>query len=159
MKNRSIILIVILFAATIAGMFTYAFLKQREVAATPSDSEVKTTEVETSYGDITRIDAKHYYIDGTHTVVGEVLVPTPCDLLESTARLADNDQSALLELTVLNNSSDCIQVVTPARFMASLEAADNLEWKATFMGKEVPINLIEAADGERPEDFELYLKG
>jgi len=160
MTNRTIILSAALFVAVVLGMFTYAYLKQQEIAPLPEQVDESVADADAAYAGITRVDAKHFYIDGTHTIVGEILMPTPCNLLESDAVLTDDATTASVSFTVVNTTDVCAQVITPARFMASLvsESAE-LEWKAALMEREIVINLIEALPGETPEDFELYLKG
>lgn len=160
MSQKSIILIVTLFVIIIAGMFTYAYLKkaerQPEVIVAPEEQ----TETQTPYPNITRIDAKHYFIDGTHTLVGELNLPTPCDLLEVEATVMESfPEQVTVDFSVINNAEICAQVVTAQRFMVDFEASEDPVIRAHFMGRDVELNLIPAAPGEVPEDFELFLKG
>jgi len=112
------------------------------------------------YADITRIDAKHYLIDGMHTLVGEVLMPTPCDLLESTAQVMESyPEQVIVDFSVINNAEMCTQVVTAQRFKVDFSASPEAVIRARFMGRDVELNLIPAAAGEKPEDFELFIKG
>jgi hypothetical protein len=111
------------------------------------------------YG-ITRIDAKHFYRNGVHTIVGEIPMPTPCDLLTYTATVAESYPEQInFAFAVTNTSETCAQVVTPQRFLVTATASNEAVMKATFMGKSVELNLIEAAANETPESFELYSKG
>lgn len=158
MDKRTIILIVTLFALIVAGMFVFAYLKRQEVA-TPAPVVV-TEQPAIPYADITRIDAKHYFIDGVHTFVGEVPFPTPCDLLEANSTVMESyPEQIRLDFTVINNAETCAQVVTAQRFMVTATASEGATVTATFMGRPVELNLIPAAPGERPEDFELFIKG
>ncbi|MCA9362338.1 hypothetical protein KC906_03100, partial [Candidatus Kaiserbacteria bacterium] len=73
MSQKSIILVVSLFIIIVAGMFMYANLKKAELADESTPQPLPTEqETPVPYPDITRIDAKHYFIDGVHTLVGEV---------------------------------------------------------------------------------------
>ncbi len=158
MDKRTIILIVTLFALIVAGMFVFAYLKRQEVA-TPAPAVV-VEESPVPYADITRIDAKQYFIDGVHTFVGEVPFPTPCDLLEANSTVMESyPEQIKLDFTVINNAETCAQVVTAQRFMVTATASEAATVTATFMGRPVELNLIPAAPGERPEDFELFIKG
>lgn len=157
MDKRSIILVVSLFILIIAGMFTFAYIKSKEVVEVPTPV---VEEVETPYANVTRITAKHFYLDGTHTFVGELELPTPCDLLEANALVMESSpEQILLDFTVINNAEMCAQVMTTQRFMVEANASEAATISARFMGRVVELNLVPAAAGETPEEFELFIKG
>lgn len=157
MSQKSIILFSILFVVLVAGMFTYAHLKRAEILEPTNFESVVIPGPE--YG-ITRIEAKHFFIDGEHTIVGSLTMPTPCDLVTAASRVAESmPEQVTFDFSVLNNSESCVQVTTPARFKVSATASALASLAATFMGKPVELNLIEAEPGETPESFELYIKG
>lgn len=164
MNQKTIVLFVVLFALIIAGMFMYAYLKKTELTepATNATSTAETvdSEQENRYPNITRIDGTHYFIDGTHTVVGEILFPTPCDLLETNAVVAESfPEQITLEFDVINNADMCAQVVTPQRFKIEATASPDATFSARFMGRDIELNLKPAPEGEVPEDFEVFIKG
>lgn len=161
MNHRAIVMSVVLFAMIIAGMFAFTFLKKQELKEiVPSTPEQKTPEGQVANAEITRIDAKHFFKDGVHTFVGEIPFSTPCELLEVVAQASESyPEQVLLDFTVINESEVCAQVVTNQRFKVETSASENAEIKAVFMGRPVELNLIPAAVGESPEDFELYIKG
>lgn len=162
MSQKSIILIVTLFALIIGGMFMYAHLKQAELQeVVPMNENEETIETEVvPYADITRVDAKHYFIDGTHTLVGEINFPTPCDLLEADAIVMESfPEQVLIDFNVINNAESCAQVVTAQRFKVDATASAEATFRARFMGRDIELNLIPAAEGEVPEDFEVFIKG
>ena len=68
----------------VGGMFAFAYFKNKELQNQEPEPEPVANE-ETPYDYIARVDAKHFYIDGTHTIAGEIPMPTPCDLLEADA--------------------------------------------------------------------------
>jgi hypothetical protein len=157
MDKRAIILVVTLFILIVAGMFFYAYLKRGEIVESP----VTVVEKETiAYPEVVRIDAKHYFIDGKHTFVGEIQLPTPCDLLEAGAVVMESfPEQIRLNFKVINNAQTCAQVVTAQRFKVSAVASVDAAVSAMFMDREVQLNLIPAAAGETPEEFELFIKG
>jgi hypothetical protein len=158
MSNKAIVLSMVLFMIIVGGMFGFAYLKKAEITE-PVVAPVATSTTENSYG-ISRIEATHFYIDGTHTIVGEIALPTPCDLLTTDARVAESmPEQITFSFSVLNNSEMCAQVVTIQRFKVSAEASKEASISATFMGMPVELNLKEAAPGETPEDFEVFIKG
>jgi|GEM_PF-299196 len=155
--NNAVLIAVVVFVLIIVGMFIFAFLKKsNNETPTPQKEE----QVEDAYSNIDRIDAKHFYIDGVHTVAGEVAMPTPCDLLEARSIVAESyPEQITIDFTVVNEADFCTQVVTPQRFKVSSTASADATFQALFMGRKVELNLIEAEPGETPEDFELFIKG
>ncbi len=159
MSQRATIMSIILFALIVAGMFTFAFIKRSEVAENTATSTEQGTPA-VAYAEITRITAKHFYIDGVHTLVGEVDMPTPCDLLESSALVMESmPEQIAVSFNVVNSAEFCAQVVTAQRFKVSASASPAATFTATFMGRPVELNLIPAEPGETPDDFELFIKG
>lgn len=160
MHRNAVIITVVLFLLIIAGMFTFAYLKNREQAAAEPTPEPQQEEPTDRYGYITRIDGKHFYIDGVHTVVGEIPLPTPCDLLNADAMVAESfPEQITLDFSVINNAEVCAEVVTPGRFKVSATASEEATWSAAFNGRQVELNLTPAAPGETPDEFELFIKG
>jgi hypothetical protein len=160
MNQKTTILIASLFALIVAGMFIFAQLKKNELeqsVVTPAD-ELQPAVI--PYADVTRIDAKHYFIDGKHTLVGEVLMPTPCDLLEASPIVAESmPEQVSIDFSVINTTDTCARVVTAQRFKVDFDASEQASIKARFMGRDIEFNLIPAAPGELPEDFEVFIKG
>ncbi len=158
MHSKSITVAVVVFVILIAGMFGYAYLKQKEL--TTVDKEVPQDVLPDPYGSITRIDAKHFYQNGKHTIVGEIPMPTQCDLLEWDAAVAESaPEQVTIKFTVINNSDSCPSVTTPQRFKVEFEASEEAKMSAELNGRTVELNLIPGAPGETPEDFELFIKG
>ena len=161
MSQKSIALIVSLFVLIVAGMFVYAYLKQSELQQpAPASPAAPAPDQVVPYPDITRIDATHYFIDGTHTLVGEIPFPTPCDLLETEALVLESyPEQVHVHFSVINNAETCTEVVTPQRFSVSFTASEAATISAHFMDREVVLNLRPAPDGETPDQFELFIKG
>lgn len=162
MDKRSIVLVVVFFALVVAGMFIFAYLKRSEIKEPAIVAPVTNGEGDETvlYPNITRIDAKHYYIDGVHTFVGQIEMPTPCDLVTAESSVAESyPEQITLNFNVINNAESCVQVITGQRFMVSASASKEATVKAKFMGRDVELNLIPAAPGETPDEFEVYIKG
>ena len=137
MRQRDIVLVCVLLAAIVLGMFTYTYLERKNVPVEEVSVVDPAPNAVPSY--ISRIEAKHFFEDGTHTIVGEVMMPTPCDLLTYEATIAE---AFHMEFGLASAS-------------ASAEATQ----RATFNGQPIELNMIEAAAGETPESFELFIKG
>ncbi len=161
MNQQAIIAGVVIFALIVVGMFTFTYLKKQELRDTPPvvTEEPQDESPLTPYG-IDRIDGTHYFIDGTHTVVGEIVMPTPCDLLEVEAIVRESmPEQIVLAFNVINTAETCAQIMTPQRFSVSAVASEGATFEATFKGVSVPLNLTPAPAGAVPEEFEVYIKG
>lgn len=159
MNQKTIIAIIVIFTLLIAGMFVFAYLKKTEITQEDGSMQDQAQE-DVKYASITRIEAKHFYIDGVHTVAGEIPMPTPCDLLDAQTVVAESyPEQITLDFSVINNAEFCAQQITPQRFKVSVEASEEASFNARFMGRDVELNLIPALDGETPDTFELFIKG
>lgn len=158
MSKKVIILVSFIFVLVTGGMFGFAYLYKQNV----SDSTVIPNPIDTkvnTYG-ITQIEATHFYLDGVHTIVGELPMPTPCDLLTTDATVAESmPEQVMFLFNVINNSPTCIEQETPQRFKISATASNKATISAMFMGTPVKLNLVEATPGDTPEAFELFIKG
>jgi hypothetical protein len=157
--KRALIVAAVLFAVVVAGMFGYARyakekLRQADAVPTAPQEQQETQP-------ITHIDAKHYYKDGEHTIAGEIIMPTPCDLLKAKAVVNESAPvHATVDLSIINNTQGvCVQMVTPQRFKVSFKGGADAKIDATLNGKPVTLNLIMARPDENPDDFEVFLKG
>ncbi len=159
MNTRSVTIAAVVFILIIAGMFGYAYLKRSELERTPVPVPQESTEVD-PYSSITRIDAKHFFIEGMHTLVGEILMPTACDLLDWDAFVAESmPEQVTVDFKIINESDRCAAVVTAQRFKVDFTASEDAQMRARINGREVELNIIPGAPGETPDTFELFQKG
>lgn len=108
----------------------------------------------------TVITAKHAYQNGVHTIAGEVPLPSPCDILESSAiPSTDKKQIVVQFASSIKTGEKCPQEITPARFKVTVKGDKNAAISATLNGQSVTLNLIEAGPSENLDDFQLYIKG
>jgi hypothetical protein len=143
----------------VVGMFLFTYLYQKNTKPVPVPTGEQATTNQNTYG-ITRIDGKHFYINGVHTIVGDLAMPTPCDLLTTESIVAESfPEQVTFAFDVVNTTEVCAQVVTNQRFKIDAQASNQANLKATFMGQPVELNLVEAAVGETPDEFELFIKG
>jgi hypothetical protein len=158
-EHKSLIGAGLVLCIIIVGMFVFAYIKKQEIASDVQPPVVNVEE-EDPYRNITRIDAKHFYIDTTHTLVGEIIMPTQCDLLNWDTKVQESmPETAVVDFGVVNNTKGCRDVPTPQRFKVTFDADVNASIKARFMGRDLELNLIPAGEGETPDSFELFIKG
>jgi hypothetical protein len=159
MSNKGIVMSIALFLVIVVGMFTFSYMKKQELQKA-EDMKQNTPEPQVAYAEITRITAKHFFINGLHTFVGEIPFGTPCELLETSSTVAESmPEQVTLDFNVINNAEVCAQVVTTQRFKVEAQASEQAIIIARFMGREVELNLVPPSAGETPEDFELFIKG
>lgn len=162
MNTRVIVLACFIFVAIVGGMFGYTYLAKQSVINDAANVETPMTDDSNNnapYG-IKIIEGKHFFIDGVHTIAGEIMMPTPCDLLTYSAIVAESfPEQIVFQFDVVNNSDNCAAVVTPQRFVVSATGSAAANLSATIKGVPVELNLIEASSNETPEAFELYRKG
>ncbi len=160
MQHKHTLIAGIILTVLIAGMFIFAYLKSNEIVNRAEVPTQNTSATKSPYDVITRIDAKHFFIDGIHTLVGEVQMPTPCDLLNWETRIAESyPEQVTIDFTIINNTTNCASVVTTQRFHVVFSASEQATMQALLNGRRVELNLIPSAPGETPESFELFLKG
>lgn len=128
---------------------TLTYGESRDRDQTPPPPEQKTV-----------ITAKHAYRNGAHIIAGEMPLPTPCHLLETSGTASDDGKSVAFAFTSsIKTEEVCVQMITTARFRVDVKAAKTATMSATLNGQPVTLNLIEAGPDENLDDFELYIKG
>lgn len=160
MENKHIVAAIVTLILIILGMFVFTYLKKSELSNVETPISTESKQDDSRYGNITRVDAKHFFINGTHTIVGEILMPTPCDLLNWDTRIGESmPEQVVVDFKVVNHSETCAEVITAQRFKVSFTASEQASIGATLQGRHIDINLIPGAAGETPDDFELFIKG
>lgn len=157
MNQRALMIAAALFALVVAAMFGYSYVKKSELES-PAPVFVGTPE---ESGEEVLVNAVHFFKDGQHTVVGEVVMPTPCHLIQSDVSVAESmPEQVTIALLVVNNADTCAQILTPQQFRADFSASQGASISLTIDGKRAKLNLRDAAEGEKPEDIgEFYFKG
>ncbi|MES2749520.1 MAG: hypothetical protein V4606_03945 [Patescibacteria group bacterium] len=159
MSQTSIALAVGGFLLLIGGLFGLSYI-QKQALESPEPTSTTTAATSTDPYQITRIEAKHFYRNGVHTIVGEVTMPTACDLLTADSRVAESmPEQVTFAFIVVNTTTDCEQKPTKQRFSVAAQASDQASLAATFQGVPVALNLVEAGADETPESYELFIKG
>lgn len=159
MNTRAIVGILVVLAFIIFGVTLYYSLAPEEEAQAPE--ETATEEPADAFVPQV-VNALHEFQDGTHTIAGEIDLPTPCDVLEAEATVEARGQEtdlATLQFRTINESEVCAQVVTPASFRVTFDAAENADITAVWNGQPVRLNLVEVESEENLDDFGEYFKG
>ena len=159
MTNKTIVVLIASFIALILGLFALSYV-QKQKTRTEAPVATTTGAVSEDPYHINRIDAKHFYRNGIHTIVGELTMPTPCDLLTTDAVVMESmPEQVVYTFKVINTTTDCEVKSTKQRFSVEAEASDQASLAATFRGMPIELNLVEAGADETPESYELFIKG
>lgn len=159
MERRGTIALIVILLIVIGGMFAFAQIKRNELD-TPVPQQPVDQEGAVSDEAPIPLTAKHFYIDGTHTLTGEINLPTPCHALNWDTLVQESfPEQAVVTFTTAAEGDACAQVITPQRFKVSFTASEMANVRATLDGRPVEFNLIPAAEGEDPDEFEIYIKG
>ncbi len=160
MEHKGIVASGVVLVLIILGMFVFTYVKKTEIAEKSEDVVTyPTPDKGVPYSDVVSVDVKHFYKDGTHTVVGEILMPTPCDLLAWDTRILESyPEHVIIDFTVVNHADVCAEVVMPQHFSVSFTASEQAILRATFMGREIRVNEIPVDATESPESYELFRK-
>jgi hypothetical protein len=159
LNQRALIIGTVLFFLIVGGMFFYAYEKRTELAQTPT--EQLPAPQPAPEADPVRINAVHFFKDGAHTIVGDIMMPTPCDLLEATATVSGAaPEQVSIAIHTVNHSQTCAQVLTLERFRVDFATSKDAHIEATLDGKKTILNLRDAEPGMKPETLkDLYFKG
>jgi hypothetical protein len=160
MNQRALAIAGLLFALIIGSMFAYSSMKRKELnnqVVTPVSTTPMSADTETML-----VSAVHFFTaPDAHTIVGDISMPTPCDLLKTETQVRESaPEQVTIALTTVNNTTECATSVTTQRFRADFTASENASIGLTFDGKEVRLNLRDAEPGTTPEKLgDLYFKG
>ncbi len=166
MDKKSTYIIAGILILAVIGFIVISFQKTTLDTKTPLSPEFasttawENTPAETILSPNIVITAKHAFLKGTHTIAGEVPLPTACDVLDTTAvASADTKQVVVQFVSSVKTGEKCAPNITPARFKVMVNALNSAVLSATFNGQPVTLNLIEAGPNENLDNFELYIKG
>lgn len=151
-------LIVFGFVAVTLAVLLVTLNKDGNVTVTPLEPIVE--ELLLQDGRERSVTAKHQFKDGTHTIAGELNLPTPCHILDTRAVIrASFPEQVVVEFSVRSKDAElCAQVITPARFKILFDALENVIITATINSEPVILNLFKVGDEEDLVDFELFIK-
>lgn len=129
----------------------------RSFIGAPADSEVATSTESLPEDEIRIVNSRHQFKGGVHTYVGEIVVPTPCDLLNFS--VATSTAGAHITFTTKSSDDPCAQVITSQRFKVSYQGSATSTVSASLNGSPVRLNVIEVGETENLDEFEIYIKG
>lgn len=163
--NAAIMVSIVIVAVVVLGyLFIRPYWSSQKnlegVDNVPSWTEAPATTSSSLPSEKIIITAKHQWKAGSHTIAGEVVVPSPCHLLESSSSASADGTKAFLEIRAsIAPGESCSQTPTPLRFKVTQKGDKNTAWSATYNGMAATLNLIEAGPNEDLSNFELFIKG
>ena len=162
MERKHVIASGLILVCIVAGMALYGLLSMKTGESTSIQHDERQFGKEEPYAGITEISTKHFFNTETqtHTLVGEIALPTPCDLLNWDVRIGESfPENITIDFSVVNHTESCAQVVTLQRFFISFRAHRDASLHATFEQRTIALRIIEAGPEDVPEDFDVFIKG
>lgn len=107
------------------------------------------------------ITVKHAFRNGEHLLVGDVLLPSRCHVLDATPAIAHNGLSATIHITrTYASSAPCPQIgEVSQRFRVNIVALPEATFSVTVDGIGAVLNVIEARADEDLDRLEIFFKG
>ncbi len=85
-------------------------------------------------------EIEHDFDDGTHTISGAVMLPTPCHELNENIRIAESfPEQVFIDLTTVDTGGICIQVIDERAFSIDVEVDVAASFALTFDGVDIPV--------------------
>lgn len=158
-NQKLTIAFVCVFTLTISGMFVFTHLKKQELEMKGRALEERVENIsQSSYG-ITYIEATHLMEGSRHVVVGEIMLPTPCDILSWVVEQnATQLQEVTLAFEVNRRGTICENSPKASPFAIYFDAPTNAQIDASLDGVPVPLKLSEAPPGTKPEEYTTFIK-
>ena len=103
-------------------------------------------------------EAQHAYSDGTHIIIGEIGLPTPCHVLDWQAAVETGDPDVITihlastDMTRIAPGLVCPQVITSEAFGVAVQADEDAAILATLNATEIDLHL-EPVDALDPGDI------
>ena len=157
--KQSHIIATVIFLLILGGIIFFGFFTNSGSDTALDDRNPVTDNDPDARPEIT-ITAKHQFKDGTHIIVGETDMPTPCHIFTHETLIAESfPEQVTINFDLSTQADTCTQVITPARFLVEFQASEEASIEATLNGERIILNLIEAGPDENLEEFELFIKG
>ncbi|HEX9609006.1 MAG TPA: hypothetical protein VGA06_02240 [Candidatus Paceibacterota bacterium] len=101
------------------------------------------------------ITAQHQYVGGTHTIAGEIELPTPCYRLtnEVIVRESFPEQVTVAFAAHEESGTVCAQVITAQRFKVAFDASESALITAMYNGESAVLNLVKVEAGGNLDPF------
>jgi hypothetical protein len=139
MNKRTAILTIGILVAIIVGSFLFSSGgtdEQKTLAG-------KTGLMDAGIANKDFVPVTHYYVDGTHTFSGKIMLPTPCHQLFSDVRIAESfPEQVTIDFTFSNKAEMCAQVITPEPFSVSFQASENAIVRMVMNEKEMKYRIV-----------------
>jgi len=153
--QKTLISVIVILVVLTAGYWWYSGRQEEGIEGDTASSTIPVSEQNI-------VTVKHAYKDGSHIIVGSLMLPTPCEELSWDTRVAESmpEQVAINFTTKTKEGSEiCAQVLTARSFKVTVQASEQARFSATLNGTPLRLNIIEAGEGEDLENFEMNIKG
>lgn len=153
--QKTLISVIVILVVLTAGYWWYSGRQQEKGTGDMASSTIPVSEQDI-------VTVKHAYKDGSHIIVGSLMLPTPCEELSWETPIAESmpEQVSITFTSKTKEGSEvCAQTLTAQSFKVTVKASEKARFSASLNGTPLRLNIIEAGEGEDLENFEVKLKG
>lgn len=155
MNGKGFGLVAVLIAIIAAGVYFFV----GDLSDVPVKDVVRNTDTSTDVASSTLHDERqdtseyvrveHTYTNGTHTLTGEINLPTPCHTLTNSVMIAESfPEQVTVQFLTTTESEMCIQVVTPEPFSVSFKASQQASIRLTLNGESLDYIVTDSTSHE-----------
>jgi len=103
------------------------------------------------------VNVKHQFVEGIHTFVGVLELPTPCDKISS--KVVKEQGETIIDLVYASTSEICAQVITEKEFTVTFAGEVNENIIARLNGELVNLNIYEIDSKQNIYEVKIFNKG
>lgn len=144
MHKSTPVLVGILFFLIVGGMFGYAYLKRTETVIEVKQDAQSDAQSQTAFEQKDVLTLVDHYEGITHTITGELMLPTPCYDVATELTVAESyPEQVIIDIKTSNNGETmCAQVITPKEFTVTLDASPDARFSARINSREVDVEVV-----------------
>lgn len=140
MSTKAVVITIVVLLVIVGAFAWWQFRAPEELAGTPEPTPTDNTGQS--------VTANHYFSNGTHTIEGNITLPTPCHELTHDVVVAESaPEQVTINFRAESTAEICTQVLADRFFTLSFQASQDAVIKATLNGVPVALNLIESGEG------------
>lgn len=142
LKHKGVIGAVIVLLILIFGMAVFAYLERIELESRSPNNITTSNNPDSAH--ISKITAEHYFIDGRHTLIGEITFPTSCEILNWNTSIAESyPEQVTVNFSTVSYTSECAPAINVQPFQVEFEASENASIRAQFNKEPIELEIEE----------------
>lgn len=156
MKNKVILIVVILIAVLLSGFAIYKNNKSSENIV--ENNRQNAIEEEYQKAQET-INTKYQYKDGKNIFVGNFNLENPCDSYNAEIQEVDGEKRLVITTQAYAGEEECTETNTERVFRVEIEGEQDDSILATLNDEVVNLNIFTVPEDEDIDDIDIFIKG